>query len=203
MKQVSNGIIARTDYAGRRLGVWASGKVTQKELLKPTRVYWIIQRDGPCSVSVISSMLHICSDTAAHTHLHTTNLSRRTCQAWSKVFIYCCNVGAKWQNPQSPGRKHIVCSVTVYTSCLFTLQRCHQQHDHTNIGNLSLCSVLMQRGRRRKLMTHIPVHTGCMWPLLGFVFTFLSSSHYSHISPMRLCAIFVQKFLYSRGEMIR
>lgn len=27
------------DYTGKRVGVWALGKVTQQELLKPTQVY--------------------------------------------------------------------------------------------------------------------------------------------------------------------
>lgn len=69
MKGGGNGITGRTDYTGKRLDVWASGKVTQQELLKPTRIYWIIQRDGPRNVSVISLMLHIHTDKAVRTRL--------------------------------------------------------------------------------------------------------------------------------------
>lgn len=158
-KEGSNRIIGRTNDTERRFGVWASGKVTQKELLKPTHVYWIIQRDGLHGVSVISSMLHIHSDTPVCTHAHITNSSRRMCQTCSKVFIYYCNVGAQRQ-AHSPRRGSILFATSPYTQLLFYLTSlssisCSFHIPYSTTTHSSACCVWMMWGHNRGLMKHM------------------------------------------------
>lgn len=45
----------RTDYTGRKVGVWALGKVTQQQLLKAMQLNWIIQREMGCAMFLSST----------------------------------------------------------------------------------------------------------------------------------------------------